>query len=63
MQTVSFVVDLADKRGGAGANFVVEWVGEQGVRSPVVEAVMVNVSLSNAMAFTSDGRVVETIKP
>lgn len=63
MQTVSFVVDLADKRGGAGANFVVEWMGEQVVRQPVVEAVMVSASLSNALAFTSVGRVVETIKP
>jgi len=63
MQTVSFVVELADNRGGAGANFVIEWVGEEGTRPPVVEAVMVNVSLSNAMAFTSAGRVVDTIAP
>lgn len=63
MQTISMVVELTDKRGGAGANFVVEWVGDEGARAPVIEAVMVNVSLSNAMAFTSVGRVVETIGP
>lgn len=63
LQTVSLVVELADTRGGAGANFIVEWVAEAGVRQPVVEAIMVNVSLSNAFAFTSPGRVVEAIAP
>jgi hypothetical protein len=63
MQTVSIVVELNDTRGGAGANFVVAWVGEQGARPPVVEAVMVYASLSSALAFASPGRVVETIEP
>lgn len=63
MQTVSMVVERKDTRGGAGANFLVEWVAEPNIHPPVIEAVMVSVSLSNALAFTSPGRTVEAIAP
>ena len=63
LQTVSIVVAGDDRRGGSGANFMVEWVAEPGVHEPVIEAVMVSVAMSYALAFSSPGRVVETISP
>ncbi len=54
-----FYLEQKDKTGGSGANFLVEWVAEKQVNEPIVEAVMVGVSGSQAVAFSSSGRVIE----
>jgi hypothetical protein len=38
--TVEAFVPVEDRKGGTGANFVVEWTGEGAVPEPVIEAVM-----------------------
>ncbi|MGD1699773.1 DUF3124 domain-containing protein [Dapis sp. BLCC M229] len=54
-----FYLEQKDQTGGSGANFLVEWVAEKQVNEPIVEAVMVGVSGSQAVAFSSSGRVIE----
>ncbi|NES02221.1 MAG: DUF3124 domain-containing protein [Okeania sp. SIO2F4] len=54
-----FYLEQKDTTGGSGANFLVEWVAEKQVNEPIIEAVMVGVSGSQAVAFSSSGRVIE----
>lgn len=59
--TAGFVVGADDKRGGFGANFLVEWVAEELVHEPVVEAVMVNTTNQQGLSLTSAGRIVSQL--
>ena len=54
-----FYLEQKDESGGSGANFLVDWVAEKQVNKPIVEAVMVGVSGSQAIAFSSSGQVIE----
>ncbi len=53
-----FFVGEHDTSGGLGANFIVEWVAEQPVYEPVVEAVMIGPLNSQGISFVSPGRVI-----
>ncbi|WP_295884660.1 DUF3124 domain-containing protein [uncultured Thiohalocapsa sp.] len=55
MATASFLVQAADRRGGSGANFLVDWSAQEAVSMPLIEAVMVGEGLS----FKSRGEPVE----
>jgi hypothetical protein len=58
LATTEVIVDELDTRGGSGAKFIVEWSAKELVTAPIVEAVMVNSSVSHGMAFVSPGRVI-----
>jgi hypothetical protein len=58
LATTEIIVEEQDTRGGSGANFIVEWSAREVVTEPIVEAVMVNSSLSLGLAFVSPGRVI-----
>lgn len=58
-ETRNFVIEKKDTAGGTGANFLVEWNSGQQVVAPLVEALMVSVLTSQALCFTSQGRVIE----
>jgi hypothetical protein len=52
LQTIAFLVERHDVTGGSGANFIVEWHAEnEGTHAPLIEAVMVGRSGTNAIAF------------
>jgi Protein of unknown function (DUF3124) len=57
LASIEFFVDEQDKSGGLGASFLVEWVAEQPVYGPVVEAVLVGTAGTQAISFVSTGRV------
>lgn len=59
--TAGFVVGANDKRGGFGANFIVEWVAEQSVHEPVIEAVMINTGNQQGLSMISSGRIISQI--
>ena len=58
LQTIEFLIERADSTGGSGANFLVEWAGEDSVSSPLIEAVMVGNSGTQAISFGRSGIVV-----
>lgn len=60
MASTDFLVERRDMSGGTGANFLVEWVSEEAVSEPVVEAVMMGSEGNRTFAFTSVGRAVVT---
>jgi hypothetical protein len=53
-----FFIEQHDTSGGVGANFIVEWVAEQPVYEPVVEAVMIGTITTHGISFVSPGRVI-----
>lgn len=59
LASTSFFVAAEDTSGGAGANFMVEWVAEKTVSEPVIEAVMISTSVGQGISFVSSGRVIE----
>jgi hypothetical protein len=52
LQTIEFLVERHDVTGGSGANFIVEWhTGSEDTHAPLIEAVMVGRSGTNAISF------------
>lgn len=52
LQTVEFLIERHDASGGSGANFIVEWhAADRSVHAPLIEAVMVGRSGTNAISF------------
>ena len=62
MANTEFGVARSDRRGGSGANFIVEWVAEKEVSDPVVESIMITASGTQGFTFTSQGQVIEELK-
>ena len=55
MATASFVIEQRDMRGGAGANFIVDWAAEANVNQPVIEAIMAGYEGTKGLSFSSRG--------
>ena len=51
LQTIEFLVERGDSSGGSGANFLVEWLGEQQTDKPLIEAVMVGAAGTQGICF------------
>jgi len=62
LETLNFVIAENDKSGGTGANFIIEWISETEVSSPIVEAVMINTKHSVGISFISSGKVIKKIE-
>jgi Protein of unknown function (DUF3124) len=58
LATTYFVVERTDKSGGAGANFIVDWLAEKQVSEPIIEAVMITAGSQN-ISFISRGMVIK----
>ena len=61
LASTDFFVDADEQSGGLGTNFIVEWVAEQPVFEPVVEAIMLNTSNAQGISLTSPGRVINQV--
>jgi Protein of unknown function (DUF3124) len=59
LATKDFVIPRTDTTGGAGANFIVEWVAQQKISEPIVEAVMIGTEGNRGFSFVSPARVIE----
>lgn len=52
LETIEFLIERHDVTGGSGANFIVEWhAGAKQTHAPLIEAVMVGRSGTNAISF------------
>lgn len=60
LASTNFVIDSSDTSGGIGANFIVEWVAQTEVSSPVVEAIMVGSSFQQGISWISPGQVIKS---
>jgi hypothetical protein len=55
--TTQAFVAAEDRRGGAGANFVVDWRAEPGASEPVIEAVMIGSIGTTSYSFVTRGQL------
>ncbi len=55
MATASFVIEQRDRRGGAGANFIVEWGAKTRIRQPIIETIMAGYVGTRGLSFSSRG--------
>lgn len=60
LAATNFVISQEDTSGGSGAAFIVEWVAQKQVSTPVIEAVMINTSSNQGLSFISQGRVIKS---
>lgn len=58
MASIRYVIKEADKVGGSGANFLVEWTADRPVDPPIIESVMIGAQTQQGISFTSRGRVI-----
>lgn len=63
LASADFFVEASQQSEGVGTNFVVEWVAEEPVFEPIVEAIMLNTSNNQGVSLTSPGRVINQIAP
>ena len=63
LATVEFLIERDDTTGGSGANFLVEWVADQAVPEPIVEAVMIDTKGKQGISFARSGRVIREMIP
>jgi Protein of unknown function (DUF3124) len=63
LATKDFVVPSNDTTGGAGANFMVEWVSKQKISEPIVEAVMIGTEGNRGFSFVSPARITKRLTP
>lgn len=59
LASTNFFIASDDTSGGSGANFIVEWVAEETVYEPVIEAVMISTSFQQGLSFVSPGKVLK----
>lgn len=55
LASTDFLVERRDMAGGVGANFLVDWVAEEVVSTPIIEAIMVSYGGNKAFAFSRAG--------
>lgn len=60
LAATDFVIAEADRSGGSGASFIVEWVAQRTVSNPAIEAVMINTGGNQGISFVSQGRVIKS---
>ncbi|MFY7803423.1 MAG: DUF3124 domain-containing protein [Limnoraphis robusta] len=60
LASTDFFVEQSNSKGGSGANFIVEWIAEETVSEPMIEAVSIGTSGTQGIAFTSPSRVIKT---
>ena len=63
LATTEFLVERNDASGGSGANFLVEWVADNAVTQPIIEAVMIDTSGQQGISFARMGQVVSEVPP
>ena len=56
MATVTLTLPQWDTRGGAGANFLVRWSGDNDVNEPIIEVVMAGTRGTQSFSFIRSGQ-------
>lgn len=59
MASMEFFVKENDARGGMSASFLVDWVADHAVSSPVVETIMIGTARTQGISFVGAGRVLK----
>jgi len=58
LATTEFLIPALDTKGGSGANFLVEWVAETSVATPLIECLMAGMSGTHGLSFARTGQAI-----
>ena len=58
LESVRYIVPESDKKGGAGAHFMIQWTSDRPVNQPIVESIMIGAQNQQGISFVSRGQVV-----
>ena len=57
LESKEFLIETRDTSGGAGANYMVEWVAAEKVHEPIIECLMAGMSGTHGLSFARPSRV------
>lgn len=55
LQSIDYVIEENDTKGGTGANFIVNWGGKSDQLKPIFQGVMISTNGQQGIAFTTEG--------
>jgi hypothetical protein len=58
LESIEFVIEDAEDRGGAGASFILEWGGNRNSGQMLIHSVMIGTAGQQGISFTSKGEVI-----
>lgn len=59
LATTRYLVEISNKTGGSGANFLVQWQSASEANVPIIEAIMIGTQSGQGISFTSRGQVID----
>lgn len=59
MASTRYIINVSDKSGGSGANFIVRWKSDEMVTEPIIETVMISTNTQQGISFTSRGQAIK----
>ncbi|MBF0309365.1 MAG: DUF3124 domain-containing protein [Magnetococcales bacterium] len=62
MGSTEFFVEHSERKGGAGANFVLAWEADKAINPPIAETVNAYFFGTHSMAFATRGEVIHSVK-
>jgi hypothetical protein len=62
LQTHNYLVDYDEEKGGAGANFIIEWGCEDSVNQPIFECIMISTANNLGISFVTEGKIIQEHK-
>ena len=61
LKSKQFIISQTDISGGNAAKFIIQWISENKVTKPIVEAVMISTSSQQGISFKTESRVISSI--
>ncbi len=61
MSSSYFTIEESDSSGGWGANFILEWKGDEKITEPVIEAIHSGARGTHSYLFNTKGRVIRGV--
>lgn len=58
LESIEFVIEDKEDKGGAGASFIVEWGGSRNSGQMLIQSVMIGTTGQQGISFTSKGEVI-----
>jgi lysine/ornithine N-monooxygenase len=58
LESIEYVIEDAEDKGGAGASFIIEWGGSKNSNQMLIQSVMIGTSGQQGISFTAKGEVI-----
>ena len=61
LESIEFVVEYKEDKGGVGANFIIEWGADVSAGQLLIQAVMTGTSNQQGLSFLTEGKVIKQV--